>query len=290
MKIHFVDFWGSWNPKNNWFTDGIMKGEKIEVTHNNPDIVVYTPFGNSHKNYNCKKIFWTGENVRPKYDECDLALTFDYDENEKNIRLPLYAVHYWNIVNEWGIANGYNYDNFLLRKKEEPKHQKFCTFIYGNGTIGINQWGNYQDGVQKRNDLFNKLNAYKKVDSAGSFGNNVGYYVNSDAPKINFIKNYKFTFAIENSSFPGYSTEKMMDPLIAHSVPIYWGNPRINEEFDDSSFINCHNFVNNNEIVEYIKELDNNKELYDKMYYQPVMEKMSKYFDFSHIKEKILSL
>src|SRR5207249_8371440 len=45
-----------------------------------------------------------------------------------------------------------------------------------------------------------------------------------------FISQYKFTIAFENSSYPGYHTEKILDPMMVDSLPIYWGNPCIRSE------------------------------------------------------------
>ena len=38
------------------------------------------------------------------------------------------------------------------------------------------------------------------------------------------------TIAFENSSFPGYTTEKIFEPMLEGSIPIYWGNPRVDED------------------------------------------------------------
>jgi hypothetical protein len=45
-------------------------------------------------------------------------------------------------------------------------------------------------------------------------------------------------------------------------MPIYWGNPKISEEFNTNSFVNFYDFNNMNDMVEYIIELDKNNDLY----------------------------
>jgi alpha(1,3/1,4) fucosyltransferase len=47
---------------------------------------------------------------------------------------------------------------------------------------------------------------------------------------------------MENSYFPGYSTEKLTDPFVARSVPIYKGDPRVAEWFNPKAFINLADF------------------------------------------------
>lgn len=48
---------------------------------------------------------------------------------------------------------------------------------------------------------------------------------------------YKYSIAIENSSLPGYFTEKITECYLAHAMPIYYGAPDISNYFDPSSFL-----------------------------------------------------
>ena len=49
------------------------------------------------------------------------------------------------------------------------------------------------------------------------------------ATKLETIKAYKFTLALENAIAEDYVTEKVYDPLIASSVPVYLGAPNIDD-------------------------------------------------------------
>jgi len=293
IKIAFTDFWREWENDFNFFKDGIFEGEEVVVTNDNPDLLFYSSFGQNHKNFKCPKIFWTGENVRANYDECDLALTFDYNDNPKNLRIPLYAIQWWEVIHYRKSVTWKNPEKSLIESKDPSKAPtEFCSFVHGNGYVGVNGWGNYQHGVVKRNELFDMLNKYKKVSSAGSFMNNMGFRVDYFT-KGQFIKNYKFAFAIENSSSPGYVTEKILDPMCFGSIPIYWGSERVEEEFNGKSFINAHKFKNNRELADYIIHLDQNFEEYSKIYSQPFIEggTLPEIFDLKKtLKNRILSL
>ena len=48
------------------------------------------------------------------------------------------------------------------------------------------------------------------------------------------------------------------------SIPIYWGNCEIETYFNKDTFINC-NDLSNQEIIDKIREIDNNQELYNEM-------------------------
>ncbi len=68
------------------------------------------------------------------------------------------------------------------------------------------------NSTKVRNNFFLKISKYKKVDSGGLALNNIGYIVKN---KLEFIKDYKFTIAFENSSYSGYTTEKITDAFIS---------------------------------------------------------------------------
>jgi hypothetical protein len=295
IRVWFEDFWGhGWDNKFNFFTQEVLHGVDFIVTPDSPDLLVYTVFGQRHKNYSCKKIFWTGENIRANYDECDLAFTFDFNDNPKNVRVPLYSLHVWESLYDRKVIPFKSPEDILLKPKDPAqKHDKFCAFVYGNGSEGTNTWGNKQDGVILRNNLFKELSKYKKVDSAGSWMNNTGVTVDYWT-KHNYIKDYRFVFSIENSSFNGYVTEKIMDPMLVGAVPIYWGSESIGSEFNEKSFVNLHTMNINNvkEIADYLVYLDETPSAYDAIYSQPYIDSkiLPDAFNLRNLTPKVLSL
>lgn len=50
---------------------------------------------------------------------------------------------------------------------------------------------------------------------------------------LKFISRYKFVIAFENAECKDYITEKLWRPLIAGSVPIYWGSPTVDVCFSN---------------------------------------------------------
>ena len=147
------------------------------------------------------------------------------------------------------------YDGYyeLINKKIEDKlaNRKFCNFVVSNGNCA------------ERNTFFQKLSKYKKVDSGGRWMNNIGYIVDN---KRDFQSEYKFSIAFENNAYRpqwvGYTTEKIMEPMTVNSMPIYWGNPKIDLEFNTNSFINWYDFKTEDDMVECIIELDKNDNKY----------------------------
>ncbi|RYZ26858.1 MAG: hypothetical protein EOO10_14410, partial [Chitinophagaceae bacterium] len=100
----------------------------------------------------------------------------------------------------------------------------------------------------------------------GGFANNIGHPVEDKAA---FIRNYKFIIAFENSSYPGYTTEKLYDALVAGCIPIYWGDPLVSRYFNPKRFINYCDFKTEDDLLARIKEIDENDELAASILLQP---------------------
>lgn len=237
LKINFSDFWEGFSKEDNMFTNMLKEKYEVDISEN-PDLLFYSCYSNDFLKFDCPKIYYTAENTRPDFKECDFALTFDFDHPvDKHYRLPLYR---WNG----------NLEALTLKKNVEDiiaSKTKFCCMVVSNGN------GTY------RNEFYKKLNEYKTVDSGGKYLNNVGGPV---ADKMEFIKDYKFVLSFENSSYPGYTTEKIIEPMFANSIPVYWGNNRVGEDFNTSSFVNVHQYDNMEEAINAIIAIDKDDTLY----------------------------
>jgi hypothetical protein len=68
----------------------------------------------------------------------------------------------------------------------------------------------------------------------------------NDSPRISGIdawdktpglKDYMFSFVVENDSYTTYYTEKLTDCFMVGTIPIYWGAPDIGDIFDINGFV-----------------------------------------------------
>lgn len=238
IKVAFTDFWHG-NSAAEIITNPLYQllsqDYDLEISKN-PDFLFYSCFGKQYLKYDCTRVFYTGENVRPNFNQCDYAFSFDYPVTSRNYRLPLYYLY--------GLMN-------QLRDKgkniPDPSNLKFCNFLYSNRKAAV------------RVEFFKKLSRYKPVDSGGKVLNNVGDKVQD---KLGFLRSYKFTIAFENSSYPGYTTEKIVEALVAGTIPIYWGNPLAARDFNPKCFINCHDFKSFDEVIDYIATVDKDDDLF----------------------------
>ena len=84
----------------------------------------------------------------------------------------------------------------------------------------------------------------KRVEFLNKIKNHFGERIDFFGRGFNFIPDkadalldYKFHICIENSLNKDLWTEKLSDPIIAYSIPIYSGCPNINDYIPESSFI-----------------------------------------------------
>ena len=250
LKIKFTDFWHGFDPENNYFFRLLSKSFYVEIT-NTPDILIYSSYGFSYLKYSCTRIFYTAENLRPDFNACDFAIGFDYDNDPRYYRLPLYALY----MDEPGLKEKLLKKNSAAEALKIWKSKtKFCCMVVSN------------DQAKKRLQFFEKLSKYKTVDSGGKVMNNVGGPVKD---KMAFISDFRFVIAFENASYPGYTTEKIIEPLLADCIPLYWGNPLISKEFNTGRFLNLHGSKSDEELIEEIITIDSNEEMAVKMLMAP---------------------
>lgn len=242
LTIAFTDFWPGFDINDNFFTQVLSRKYNVSVVepHEKPDIHIYSFFGTEHLKYDNLKLYYTGENDVPNFNFCDYAISFHHlSLRDRHLRLPLYVIYP-------AFENLRKQDRIITESEFE---REFCSVLISNNSNC--------DSI--RMDFLNLLNSYRKVASGGRYANNVGGPVDD---KLEFISNYKFNLAFENSLVYGYTTEKIIDPLGTKTIPIYWGNPDVELEINPKSFINIHKFENVEKALEYIRYVDGNRSEY----------------------------
>lgn len=261
IKVKTVDFnFARESEQNHFIVQALRKKYEVEIS-DEPDLLIYSVWGKEHLNYDCTKLFYTSEPFSPNFNECDYAIGFDpLQFGERYMRLPLYAMEITDSIQDRSQF-----------AKDDMDARKFCNFIYSNEFSG--------NGAFLRKDFCRKLMAYKKVDCPGMVLNNMAsdllptrWCSDWYQGKIRFLKDYKFTIAFENTLMDGYTTEKLIQPLRAGSIPIYYGNPKAAEEFCQDAFIDCNRFDNDfDAVIEEVKRIDEDAELAKYMVMQSPM-------------------
>lgn len=251
LRLGFAD---TFDGCKEYFTHHLSKRYEIIRDDSRPDYLIFGDrnFGESNLRYeNCVRIFYTGENQRPSDYRCDFAISFDHPTTNRMFRLPLYLI--------------YEYDHHILKNREARNEddfntKKFCSFVVKN------------PGCKYRNDYFNILSNIDQVDSAGPLFNNMygGWRPESVVEKVNFMSKYRFNLCFENSSYPGYCTEKLFEALCAKTIPIYWGSPTAALDFNPKAFLNRYDYASDQAFFDKIVQLHTNKNAYNEMYMQPM--------------------
>lgn len=259
IKIDFIDFWPDLIKEDNYFTDILQRYYEVEISPD-PDFVFCSFFDNKHLRYrDCVKILFMGENLIPDFNLYDYAMGFQFMEfGDRYLRLPLYAL-YTQRLDSFNKKHSFD-DEYYLGKKG------FCNCVITNPFAG-----------EERDRMCDILNRYKTVDCGGRYRNNIGGAVKD---KIAFEKGYRFTLAFENSSSPGYATEKILEAFAGDTIPIYWGDPTIASQFDPGSFVNCHAYPDLEAAAERVREINEDDALFLKMIRTPAVSEGFLAYDY----------
>ena len=251
IRIDFCDFSDNFSKTNCFLYKLLTERFDVELC-DQPDFLIYNCYGHEHRLHTCVRILYCFESDLPDFSECDYSVGSVKRDDSRHLHVPYYAACY---SPDAIVKRNDNPEKILAAKT------KFCAFVVGN----YNRRKNHN-----RVAFFEKLSKYKHVDSGGRIFNNIGGPISGGGwGKIEFLRSYKFNIAFENRSFPGYTTEKIFEPMAARCMPIYWGNPDITEEFNTKSFLNYDDFPSEDAVIEKIIELDNDDSKYLEYLRQP---------------------
>ena len=110
---------------------------------------------------------------------------------------------------------------------KEPKiyeKNKLCSYI--------TSFKQFTSGHIKRMELFEKLKN-NPLYKDHIFGRDYNFIPD----KLAGLKDYMFSIVVENSVYPKYYTEKITDCFATGTVPIYYGDRSICEDFDERGII-----------------------------------------------------
>jgi len=251
IRLDFCDFSPNFSKKDFYLFKLLEERFDVELC-DQPDFLIYCCYGHEHRLHSGVRIFFSGESDMPDYRDCDYSIASIKVDDVRHLQLPLYAI--WAQPEE------------IIKKHDDVEKvmaakTKFCSFVIS----GYNRKRNHN-----RVAFFQKLSKYKRVDSGGRKFNNIGAPIPGGVRgKVEFLRSYKFNIAYENRSLPGYTTEKIFEPMMARCLPIYWGDPEIAEHFNPRSFLNRADFPSDEALIEKIIELDKDDTKYLEYVRQP---------------------
>lgn len=243
LRIGFADFWPRFDETNNWFLDVLRPRFDVQVVAD-PEVLIYSCYGKSHLRYRCTRVFVSWENRPWGFSSCDWAFTSDYNQDKRHHRLPLWVM----LLDQPFVQSP------LAPREVLAEKTGFAAVVVSNRS------------GRTRERVHDLLDGYQTLSSGGRHRNNVGGPV---ADKLEFIRQFKFSLAFENSSHPGYTTEKLLQSLQAMTVPLYWGDPEVGRDFNTRRFVNYHDFESDSAFLRRVVELDTDDDAYCEVLAEP---------------------
>lgn len=246
IEIGFSCLPNNFQQENNFIYNTLSRKYKVRLSEN-PEFLFYSSFAGERPNARVST-FFTGENRRPNMKDCDWAFGFNYENEIKNnryMRLPLYVLHTAGLRDFWyqlpDLLEKSKHPNQLNKSFADFQQREFCVYIAANETL-------------LRAKAFEIINKVEPVTAPGKSKNNaapIGHTSSLESrldpdwqqDKIEYMRRFKFALVFENHDYPGYTTEKISDAMVAGCIPIYWGNPSIQCEFNLKSFYNLTPYV-----------------------------------------------
>ena len=159
----------------------------------------------SYKTLATKRVWFTGENLRPPVGLFDGTISFDPDDyRENNVYFPLFLF-------------GINWFNRKLSPNGGVSREEIASRRSLNKTISRNACSFASNRSPSREKLIKNVELILQVDQ---FGKSVGKRVES---KLIVSRDYTFQICNENSMFPGYVTEKLIEAWQVGNIPIWTG-------------------------------------------------------------------
>jgi hypothetical protein len=239
-------------------------GYAIEWTHaGNADLVIFGPFFHAdkalrwapkplrpliqswmqrmHSNHRPLTLFQTAENLRHNHILCDYALSFDLAVgNANHHRYP-----YWMEMLDWsdeGVIGNTNPRFGCLLKPERLLQPLGTAFLKKARRAAI--FASHQR--EPRATLIRELRKHMDVDGFGPvFDSSVQNHSNSTFTKREVLKDYAFNLCPENTLYPGYYTEKIVEAFYADSLPLTWVDECVCVDFNPNAIVNLAPMMKN---------------------------------------------
>jgi len=232
-------------------TNFLLKKLKLQEKFPNSDIYSFK------RNYKPLRIFFSFENFRYDSIKADYYITSDLGvSSENHLRFPSWKDYIdWsvsediyrdkNTLNSYRFGSYWNLDDlikplgedFLRRKKE------FCIFT--------------SHLVEPRKSIYLKFSKNFNVDGYGPYFNkSIKNHNSSEFKTQNILKDYAFNLCPQNSLYPGYYTEGLVNAFVSKTLPVTWADKNINLDFNEKSFINLLDYTSSNydEICQLMKD------------------------------------
>lgn len=194
------------NPSNRKIALCSVFGEKEVLDLVDADVRVFFSGENLH---NPRHAQYAGYMLEGKHP-FDLGIGFDYFDDEKYIRFPLWMMY---MFAPESTAED------IRRKCEELRYPQIGQRDKFAALIARADWNG------KRGELADMISKYGDIMYPSAFRHNDDSLKTSfKDDKTAYLRQFKFNICPENTNALGYVTEKLFESIEAGCVPVYWGS------------------------------------------------------------------
>ena len=270
IKVKFVGFWNGCVPEKTRIYLDLSKLYDV-VLSEEPDYIICSCFPPYYEycKYPQIRIMDCGENYIPDFNLVDYAIC------RYPIKFLDRCFYHPGCIDFRGRFIDLLSRNRDFTADDLAKKPYFANFI-----------ASHESENSIRGDFFKLLSKYKRVESPGSYLNNMkdGMTVNwKDSSKNDFQRKSKFTLCFESTKHAGFVTEKITDAFYSDTVPIYFGSDEVFTVFNRDALVYCPSREAFDETIERVIALDKDDEAYLKMLNQPIFNPEFDYED--HVAE-----
>jgi hypothetical protein len=228
LRVYVNGFWSGFIERNNGVHFGVFEhvlsrafSRDVVFTSSmdEAEVLLESRFAPSvlNKKQWTYSIFFSGEGGLPHPDNIsEYSVTMG---ERGRIKFPLYLLY--------DFCRPFTYPDHI----DTIPPKKVCALITNGG--GSNR--------RFREQFIDELsNRGIRVDMGGVYKNNIGYVVPGtydENPTLDFQRQYRVVLAMENTKQGGYITEKIVNPIRAGTVPIYYGTDEVVEYIHPERFV-----------------------------------------------------
>ncbi len=248
ISIFFNGFWSGFhdhtNAVNDKFFIELMKqvyNEDVTVTFNIDEanvLIENTQIARSFREYKEWRhtYLFSGESyIHADKDKYSCVL-YGQRCHKNVINCPLYIPYIYSSYTENILTNSIDH------RTDVPKKDILVIISNPSGHM--------------RNAIIEKLGSKFNITFAGNYKNNIGgalpYYYNSKE-FLDYVKEFKYILAMENSEEDTYITEKIMHGILAQTIPIYWGSKQVSRYFNKDRFFEITDENSINSVIRKIQ-------------------------------------
>lgn len=262
IKLNYCGMGEDFDSTQNLIYD-LLKLQGYEVIlSEDPDYLLCSFSGATPYDYCGKpqvRIMHSAENYIPDFNLIDYSICpYPVAFGDRNFCLPVCV---WPRSHWQSLA-------------DKPRSREAARALLAEKTLFANFIASHESENHIRGDFFKKLCAYKRVESPGTYLNNMpdGQTVEfHDESKTDFQRKCKFTLCFESTRHYGFVTEKIMDAFYADTIPVYYGSPTVTDIFNRDAFINVSDFDSMDAAMERIIQLDQDDDAYVEMLSRPIL-------------------